>query len=87
MKKFILFNLLISFMFIANALNNYQSSKICRFKIGDAVMITHYDLDPALVGQTGTILTNCNDEEYYYVNLPHAGGTYTVKDEDLGLAE
>lgn len=85
-KYLLLTQLIASSSVIAHAQEIKDNPCDCRFKTHDVVMVTKYDEDPALVGQVGTILTDCNPAKYHLVNIPKMGGSWEILDDDMGLA-
>lgn len=84
--KFLLLCELLGICFLANAEQIKTDPCDCRFHAHDVVMVTLYDFDPALVGQVGTVLTDCNPDKYHFVDLPQMGGSWAISDDDIGLS-
>lgn len=84
--KILLLTQLIATCFFANAQQTKNPDCDCRFNAHDVVMVTLYDENPSLVGQVGTVLTDCNPAKYHLVNLPNAGGSWEMLDDNMGLA-
>lgn len=85
-KYLLLAQLIMVCSLAANAQQIKDKDCDCRFKAGDVVTVTRFDLKPSLVGYTGTILLDCNPARYHLTNFPNQGGAYEILDDDMGAA-
>ncbi len=85
--KYVLLAQLITCSLVVNAQQVKNNDCECRFHAHDVVTITRNDEDPALIGQTGTILIDCNPAKYHLVNFPTKGGSWEILDDNMGFAK